>query len=100
MKIAAIALSAALLGVLSISPASAAPLSPAIKHATAQDGGVVQVQYTYKGKRNTYKKGYRKGYRTGRHYRHAPPGWRRYSSRPYGWHTRGCIAIGPVWYCP
>ncbi|HEX2840811.1 hypothetical protein [Hyphomicrobium sp.] len=99
MKIAALAVSAALLGVLSISPASAVPSSSAIKHATAQDGGVTQVQYKYKGQR-AYRKGYRQGYRSGRHYRHAPPGWRRYSARPYGWRTRGCIVIGPVWYCP
>ncbi len=100
MKIAAIAVSAALLGALSITPASAVPSSSAIKHATTQDNGVVQAQYKYKYKGKGYKKGYRKGYRAGRHYRHAPPGWRRYSSRPYGWQTRGCIVIGPVWYCP
>ncbi len=34
------------------------------------------------------------------HYRRPPPGWRRYSYQPYGWGRRGCIAIGPVWYCP
>jgi hypothetical protein len=24
----------------------------------------------------------------------------RYAYRPYGWQTMGCIAAGPVWYCP
>jgi hypothetical protein len=24
----------------------------------------------------------------------------RYSYRPYGWQTLGCVAVGPVWYCP
>lgn len=27
-------------------------------------------------------------------------GWHRYSYRPRGWRDRGCIAIGPIWFCP
>ncbi|ODA67607.1 hypothetical protein A7A08_01641 [Methyloligella halotolerans] len=34
------------------------------------------------------------------HYRRPPPGWRSYRYQPYGWRDRGCLAIGPVWYCP
>jgi hypothetical protein len=27
--------------------------------------------------------------------------WRRYSYRPYDdWEARGCVIVGPVWYCP
>ncbi|XSG83474.1 MAG: hypothetical protein ACPW61_06760 [Methyloligella sp. ZOD6] len=33
-------------------------------------------------------------------YRRPPPGWYRYNYRPYGWSRRGCLAFGPVWYCP
>jgi hypothetical protein len=101
LKIAAVAVSA-LLGVLSIIPANAVPSSSAIKHATTQEGGATEVQYKrkhYRGK-NAYRKGYRKGYRAGHHYRRGPSGWRRYSARPYGWRTRGCIIVGPVWFCP
>lgn len=29
-----------------------------------------------------------------------PPGWRRYGSRPRDWRTRGCLEIGPAWFCP
>lgn len=36
----------------------------------------------------------------GRHYRSAPHGWHRYHSRPYDWRTRGCIVVGPIWFCP
>lgn len=48
---------------------------------------------------------YRHRYDRDRYYRHnyyrrPPPGWRRYDYQPYGWGRRGCIAIGPVWYCP
>jgi hypothetical protein len=28
-----------------------------------------------------------------RHYRY------HYNYRPRGWHNRGCVAVGPVWYC-
>ena len=67
VKLAALALSAAVLGVLSITPASAAtlgtavPSSAAIKHAANAD--VVKVQFSTKRKAN--RKGYRKGYRQG-----------------------------------
>jgi Ni/Co efflux regulator RcnB len=39
-------------------------------------------------------------WRGGHRYRHAPPGWRRYSTRPWDWRGRGCISIGPAWFCP
>ena len=37
-----------------------------------------------------------------RDYRHRgpPPGWRRYHDRPRDWRRRGCLLIGPIWYCP
>jgi Ni/Co efflux regulator RcnB len=34
------------------------------------------------------------------HYRHQPRGWRRYHYRPRNWRARGCIVIGPIWFCP
>jgi hypothetical protein len=27
-------------------------------------------------------------------------GWHRYGSRPLGWRNRGCVAVGPIWFCP
>lgn len=39
-------------------------------------------------------------YYPGRRYRHAPHGYRRYSYRPYNWRSRGCIIVGPIWFCP
>lgn len=39
-------------------------------------------------------------YRPGYKYRTAPHGWHRYSRRPGDWRTRGCIIVGPVWFCP
>lgn len=31
---------------------------------------------------------------------HPPRGWHSYNYRPYGWANRGCIIVGPLWYCP
>lgn len=104
MKLATLALSASLLGFMSLSPASAAPApSSALKQMSAQDSRIVQTQYAppRKAHRNkAYRKGYRKGYRAGHRYQHAPRGWKRYGARPYGWQSRGCVIVGPVWFCP
>ena len=27
-------------------------------------------------------------------------GWHRYSHRPSRWSNRGCVAAGPIWFCP
>ncbi len=27
-------------------------------------------------------------------------GWNRYSHRPSRWQNRGCVAVGPIWFCP
>lgn len=26
-------------------------------------------------------------------------GWNRYSKRPYNYRSRGCVAVGPIWFC-
>jgi hypothetical protein len=39
-------------------------------------------------------------YRAGRRYREAPPHWHRYHRRPRDWYGRGCIVVGPLWFCP
>ena len=36
----------------------------------------------------------------GHRYHAAPGGWRRYGARPWDWQTRGCVLVGPVWFCP
>ena len=57
------------------------------------------------GKKHDYKKhGYKRGHYKHDAYKHAykhpPKGWRSYSSRPIFWERRGCLLIGPGWYCP
>lgn len=46
--------------------------------------------------RRYYGNRYRPGYR----YRSAPRGWHGYYSRPAYWRTRGCVIVGPLWFCP
>lgn len=80
--------------------ANAAPLAAAKGLNKPADGiELVQMRKKYSGPRNRvgprpFK--YRPGYR----YRNAPPNWRRYDSRPGNWRTRGCVIVGPIWFCP
>jgi hypothetical protein len=87
------------------SAAHAAPVKPAASPNISASSDLVEIgkkYYNRKGKfrgpnyrgRNYYRGGY------GRNYYRAPKGWRSYSYRPFGWQRRGCIIVGPVWYCP
>jgi hypothetical protein len=95
LKIAALAASAALLGAVAITPASALP-STGTGHTAAKSDGITLVAK----KKWSKKKYYKQRYRAGGRYRHAPRGWHRYSYRPGDWDARGCIVVGPVWFCP
>lgn len=91
----------ALGGLMSTQAATAAPLA---KAAGATQGAihadVIQVR-----DRN------RNGIRDGRERRMYNNNWRndrryyryrnynRYSSRPYNYRSRGCVSVGPVWFC-
>jgi hypothetical protein len=81
---------------MSVTPASA--LSPSTGLA-AQHTSVALAAYKPDYKRRYHKK-HSFRYRAGRHYKHAPHGWHRYNSRPGNWHTRGCVVVGPIWWCP
>jgi hypothetical protein len=97
LKVAAFALSAALVGLAGASPASALPTS-AIGGMTNAHAAVALVDYK---KKVDYKKGkHHMKYNPGGHYKHAPHGWHRYDKRPGDWHTRGCVIVGPIWWCP
>jgi hypothetical protein len=39
-------------------------------------------------------------YAPGAHLYAPPRGWHRYGRRPHDWRGRGCIVVGPVWFCP
>lgn len=84
------------------SAAHAAPVSkPSASPNISASSDLVEIgkkYYKRKGKYRGPKYRGRNYYRGG--YRRAPRGWRSYSYRPYGWQRRGCIIVGPVWYCP
>jgi hypothetical protein len=87
---------------LVMSAAWAAPVSPPSQVSQFNSTNLVQVGYDkkyYKNKKyykhhGYYEKPYKKYYHGGRYWGH------RYYARPYGWQTLGCVAVGPVWYCP
>lgn len=93
MKIAVFALSAAVLGLAGAGPASA--LTPAaMKGLSDQHAGVALVDYKKGPPRRHHQ------WHPGGRYKHAPKGWHRYDKRPGDWRTRGCVIVGPIWWCP
>jgi len=55
-----------------------------------------QVDY----KKNKHRHYDRRKYRAGHRYDRAPSNWHRYKKRPGDWQRRGCIIVGPIWWCP
>ncbi len=94
--------------VLSLGVVSAAFALPAHVAAPSptSSGDIVQVKKDWKNnnwKHDNWKHGnnWRKYNKNKYSYRgRAPYGWRSYNYRPYGWANRGCIIVGPLWYCP
>jgi len=98
MRIVAFA-AAVLISGFAMSAASAAPVAPI--NGAAQHSPVIDVQYRRDDRRD-----YRRHaappprYRAGQRYRTAPRGWHRYDRRPGNWNRRGCVMVGPLWFCP
>ena len=94
----------ALGGLMSTQAATAAPLA---KAAGASQGAihadVIQVRDRNRNgindrfERRRYNKGYNNWRNDRRYYRYR--NWNRYNSRPYNHRSRGCVSIGPVWFC-
>jgi hypothetical protein len=94
----AIYLAAALLiSGAALSTASAAPAAP--MNGVTHQAPVIDVQYRHRDD-HRYHRPPPPRYRAGYRYRTAPHGWHRYSRRPGDWRTRGCVIVGPVWFCP
>ncbi len=95
---------ALLLSALAFTPASAAPA--AAIQGDAVTPALTLTQYGYHDNHHRYRKHYDgKRYRhphyvPGHRYHSAPHGWHRYGRRPHNWQTRGCILVGPIWFCP
>lgn len=78
---------------------------PAITTAQPETPHVTTVEY------RDHRRMLRKKYHSNRHWhrhwhggRHdrydAYRGWNRYSHRPHSWRSRGCVSVGPIWFCP
>jgi len=102
---------------LAASPAAAIPMTASSGLAPAANADLVQEAQARPGQRSAAprraaprrvapRRGPPRGYYVPRRYapgtrlRAAPYGWRRYSARPYYWRTRGCVMVGPLWFCP
>ncbi len=92
MNIKAIALTIALAMGVGATTASALPLTGSGGYSQAQEG-VVLAAYKKKGL-------HKRHYTPGSRHKHAPKNWRRYDKRPGDWSKRGCIVVGPIWWCP
>ncbi len=94
----AMALSASLL----VAPATAAVTSLPKQVIAQSDAApqLVQAQRKRIDRRYDRRRGYNRRFVPGRRYGRPPPNWRRYNSRPGNWRTRGCVIVGPLWFCP
>ncbi len=89
---------AAILTILAATSLSAAPavsqLQASVDTVQVRDGET-------RGDRRTMQRHNRgdRHYTPGRRYKSAPSHYRRYAQRPHDWRSRGCILVGPVWFC-
>jgi hypothetical protein len=75
----------------------------AVDHSKGQVNGYKGDKKYYKNKNWKYgnKYHYKNKYKYSDRYWHGGRYWgHRYNYRPYGWQTLGCVAVGPLWYCP
>jgi hypothetical protein len=79
------------------SAASAAPAT-SVGGLSNSHSGIELVRDRRHYDRRHYKRRHyrRNGYRGHDRYR----GWHRYHHRPHGWRSRGCVLVGPLWFCP
>lgn len=78
-----------------------AAATPGLQAKPVGEAGIVKVQGRDDVRRREIRRrSFNRGYRAGSRHAHAPRGWRRYDRRPGDWRTRGCVIVGPLWFCP
>jgi len=96
--------SAAALSFMVVSAAWAMPVVSGTQGAAVAPSDIVKIKDGHHGKghggKNWNRHGNWKGHGGGRYHYGGRYWGHRYSHRPYNWHTLGCVAVGPVWYCP
>jgi hypothetical protein len=105
VKLSIIAAAAAAFMTVAASGASALPTAKPSQMGVETAATVEQVRHDrrhYRGDRH-YRgnRGLHRGWRHNRHHNRYDRyrGWNRYSYRPRGWRERGCVSVGPVWFC-
>ena len=99
-------LAAAILSLGVVTVALAFTPSPATSPKVVVTSDLIQVKSKgyksggYKGGKWHHGKGHGHRYADSHRYKYAPKGWRHYNYRPYRWEHRGCVIVGPLWYCP
>lgn len=92
-------------GLLAMSASAASAMPAAARHgADVSRAGVAanveQAQYRHHKRGWKHRRHMHRNFdwndRRYRSYR----GWNRYYDRPYRWRARGCVAVGPIWFCP
>jgi hypothetical protein len=53
----------------------------------------------HRDRRGVRRQGRDHRFTAGRRYDRAPSHYRRHAYRPHNWQSRGCILVGPVWFC-
>lgn len=93
MKLSILSAATAAFIAVTASSASALPVAKPGQTGAEKTTMTEQVQYRKKhyGKRNNW--------RGNDHRYDRYRGWHRYHSRPHNWRSRGCVAIGPIWFC-
>ena len=95
LKALASAATVTILAAISATPAPAAP--PMAQPKTIISANSVQVQFNEP--KRAHRQRWDRRYTPGRRYSHAPSHYRRHAHRPSDWRSRGCILVGPVWFC-
>jgi len=93
---------AAIVSILAATSVSAAPAaSPLTQLKSVMPAATVLVQDRERNRerRGVHRQGRDHNYMAGRRYDRAPSHYHRYAHRPYNWQSRGCILVGPVWFC-
>jgi len=101
LKMLTPAVAAVAFSLLAVAPSAAsAAAAPGLQSKPAIDTGAMKVQHRDGRDSHRHVRRRHPAYHPGRRYRSPPRGWRRFDRRPGDWRTRGCIIVGPVWFCP
>lgn len=93
---------AAMVLILAVTPVSAGPASSSLlqlKSVMPADTMQAQDLDGNRDRRGERHRGRDHNYTAGRRYDRAPSHYRRHAYRPRDWESRGCILVGPAWFC-